>query len=180
MRVCNVQFRACVCMHVCVLCVCVCVCACVSKILHHGVITHCVPLGGDGCCVQHVGHGWTGSVLRHSPVLPVKEHTVPGGVEHGRRGEGSPPPPAMAAQHSGNWADAMTSSLLLHSSAIVPGTKLSYHYCGHPLGQASPGKVPGTERALHQVDQIHLREDRIPISLTVCHRRALSFLVLVV
>ena len=99
-----------------------------------GVITHCVLLGGDGCCVQHMGHGWTGSVLRHSPVLPVKEHTLPGGVEHGRRGEGNPPPPAMAAQHSGNGADSMMSSLLLHSSAIVPGTQLSCHYCGHPLG----------------------------------------------
>ena len=120
------------------------------------VITHCVPLGGDGCCVQHVGHGWTGSVLRHSPVLPVKEHTVPGGVEHGRRGEGSPPPPAMAAQHSGKGADAMTSSLLLHSSAIVPGTKLSYHYCGHPLGQDSKQNCQRSQGTIQTNDQNHL------------------------
>ena len=59
------------------------------------------PTGSDGCGLQYMGHGRTGSVLCHPPVLPVKEYAVPGGVEHGGRREGDPSPPTMAAQHTG-------------------------------------------------------------------------------
>ena len=49
------------------------------------VVFLCVP-GSSG--VQYVGSCWSGGVLCHSPVLPLPEHSLPGCMEHGRRGEG--------------------------------------------------------------------------------------------
>ena len=59
-----------------------------------------VSIATNGCRVQYMGLGRAAGVLCHSPMLPLSQHTIPTGVEHGRGREGHQLPQTLVAQCS--------------------------------------------------------------------------------
>ena len=138
-----------------------------------------------------MGPGRSGGVLCHSPVLPLSQHPLSGGVEHGGGRQGHRVPAPVAAQHTGKhtythilWSVKMFNFIMYsckHCQMYVltvlllililpgPGPPFPSPHSGYPPGQDLILPCPGCQREVQGQDKEPLWQGWLSPPLSVRH-----------